>query len=98
VFKVIYSPKKNRSNIDYRFKNRIFYLFLNWTNYDILFSFFSHPTSLEVSFGTTEYQHQDSAISNMEITWLLLNNPSLTDERKKSNLYRLSGYLGHDLH
>jgi hypothetical protein len=60
--------------------------------------FLSRSTSLEVQCGTTEYYHQDSVIPNMEITWLLLNNASLTDERDNYNFYRLSGNFGHDLH
>jgi hypothetical protein len=55
------------------------------------------PT-VEVARGDEEYQHQDSGIKNTQLTWLLVNNFSMLDERDPSDLYTLSRYFGHILH
>jgi hypothetical protein len=54
-------------------------------------------TDLEVAFGNTKYHHQDGGIPNTEITSILFDNGSRTDERGPSILYKLSGQFGHKL-
>jgi hypothetical protein len=70
--------------------------------YWILLSFVLSVTNLlptvEVAWLNTEYQHQDSGITNTQFTWLLLNNCSIIYERDPSTFYNLSRYFGRKLH
>jgi hypothetical protein len=99
VFKVTYNLAKKLSNVEYRLKNRNLYIFFRVGQILTLFShFISCSTTLAGRFGNTEYQHQDSGITNTQLTWLLLNNCSMSYEMDTSTFYTLSRYSGHKLH
>jgi hypothetical protein len=54
--------------------------------------------SLQVARERREYQHEDNDIANTQLTWLPLNNCSMTHEREPYMFYNLSCQFAHELH